>query len=147
MGIGRELVVLDLCRDEKLRTLQARRCDRRADGGFILIHGGRIDMAEAERDGALHHRHRLSARHPERAEAEAGDVDPPCVLIVPMMAFLSQIVPRDEASDSLDARRDEDFRELSAIVLVMLFSQGVYSQQHEPGCESASKRDPSKSFA
>ena len=34
--------------------------------------------------------------------------------------------------ESLDARRDEDFRELSGTVLVMPFSHGVDGRQHGP---------------
>jgi hypothetical protein len=41
------------------------------------------------------------------------------------MAFLSEAVPGDETTDSLDARRDEDFHELSTTVLVMLFAHRI----------------------
>jgi hypothetical protein len=64
-----------LYRNEKLGALHASRCGRRAGGGCVLIYDGRIDMAEAERDGALHHRLCLSAGHPERAEAKTRDID------------------------------------------------------------------------
>lgn len=47
-GVGGELVVPDLSGDEEIRAAYAGGRESRADGGFVIVHGCRIDMAEPE---------------------------------------------------------------------------------------------------
>ncbi len=43
--------------------------ERRADGGFIVVHGGGIDVAKAECKSAFDHRPGGIARHPESPQS------------------------------------------------------------------------------
>ena len=76
--VRRQLVVPDLRGDEELAPAHAGCRDGRAHGSFILVHRRGVDMSVAERDRALDDRLGVSTRHPERAEAKAGDRNALC---------------------------------------------------------------------
>src|ERR1700724_1030029 len=69
--IRRKLIMPDLRGDEELVPVYAGRGDGRADGGFVVVHRGGVDMSVAERDRTLDDRLGVGSRHPEGAEAEA----------------------------------------------------------------------------
>src|ERR1700688_1205831 len=69
--IRRKLIMPDLRGDEELVPVHAGRRDGRADGGFVVVHRGGIDMSVAERNRTLDDRLGVGSRHPEGAEAEA----------------------------------------------------------------------------
>src|SRR5438132_9347631 len=71
--IRRKLIMPDLGGDEELVPVHAGRRDGRADGGFVVVHRGGVDMSVAERDRTLDDRLGIGSRHPEGAEAEAGN--------------------------------------------------------------------------
>src|SRR6266404_4266000 len=69
--IRRKLIMPDLRSDEELVPVHAGRRDGRADGGFVVVYRGGVDMSVAERDRTLDDRLGVGSRHPEGAEAEA----------------------------------------------------------------------------
>src|ERR1700687_1006994 len=76
--IRRKLIMPDLRGDEELVSVHAGRRDGRADGGFVIVHRSGVDMSVAERDRSLDARLGIGSRHPEGAEAEAGNCDTLC---------------------------------------------------------------------
>src|SRR5882757_8222469 len=65
----------DLGGDEELAARDVRGGNRSADGILVFVHGGRVEMAIAERERAFDDRLAAAARHAERAKAEARDAD------------------------------------------------------------------------
>ncbi|MDQ0996099.1 hypothetical protein QFZ34_001276 [Phyllobacterium ifriqiyense] len=55
--------------DEEVRAVYAVGRQRRADGGFIAVHGGGIDVPEAECEAAFYHESGGIARHPESPQS------------------------------------------------------------------------------
>src|ERR1700694_4006751 len=76
--IRRKLIMPDLRGDEELVPVHAGRRDGRADGGFVVVHRGGVDMSVAERDRTLDDRLGVGSRHPEGAEAEARHLNTLC---------------------------------------------------------------------
>jgi len=61
--------VPDLGGDEEVSAVYPGGRERRADGGFIVIHGGGIDVAKAEFKRTFDHRSGGIARHPESPQS------------------------------------------------------------------------------
>ncbi len=66
---GGELVVPDLGGDEEVSAVYAGGLKRPADGGFIVVHGGGIDVAKAEGKSAFDNRSGSIARHSESPQS------------------------------------------------------------------------------